>query len=190
MVFFIQKESILGRFIHCNHFSKLFMQLVFSLAVVWFFCHTSMFFKMKFIGSIVELPYISCKNLANVVHSRRYLQESCKNLTFQTNLSDSGTSDISCKFRRFWQDSCRSRRFLQDSCRSRHLVITLFWYNASSDKKCTAMVELMTLYSSVFQTWAKIISVPEKLSVSTLNIVEKLLPFDWSIKITVRITLI
>ena len=38
----------------------------------------------------VELPYISCKNLAEVVHIRHYLQESCKNLTFQTNLSDSG----------------------------------------------------------------------------------------------------
>ena len=63
----------------------------------------------------VELPYISCKNLAEVVHIRHYLQESCKNLGFQTNLSDSCRSDISCRFRRFLQDSCRSRHFLQDS---------------------------------------------------------------------------
>ena len=63
----------------------------------------------------VELPYISCKNLAEVVHFRHYLQESCKNLGFQTNLSDSCRSDISCRFRHFLQDSCRSRHFLQDS---------------------------------------------------------------------------
>ena len=30
-----------------------------------------------------------------MVHIRHYLQESCKNLRFQTNLSDSGRSDIS-----------------------------------------------------------------------------------------------
>ena len=72
-------------------------------------------FVLPGIVSPVELPYISCKNLAEVVHFRHYLQESCKNLGFQTNLSDSCRSDISCRLRRFLQDSCRSRHFLQDS---------------------------------------------------------------------------
>ena len=67
------------------------------------------------VSAAVELPYISCKNLAEVVRFRHYLQESCKNLGFQTNLSDSCRSDISCRFRPFLQDSCRSRHFLQDS---------------------------------------------------------------------------
>ena len=70
-------------------------------------------FKVNF--TPVELPYISCKNLAEVVHIRHYLQESCKYLTFQTNLSDSGRSDISSRCRRFLLDSCRSRHFWQDS---------------------------------------------------------------------------
>ena len=65
--------------------------------------------------TLVELPYISCKNLTEVVHIRHYLQVSCKNLRFQTKLSDSGRSDISWRVRRFLQDSCRSRHFLQDS---------------------------------------------------------------------------
>ena len=69
----------------------------------------------QFVPSPVKLPYISSKNLAKVVHITHYLQESCKNLRFQTNLSDSGRSDISCRFRRFLQGSCRSRLFLQDS---------------------------------------------------------------------------
>ena len=56
-----------------------------------------------------------CKNLAEVEQIIRYLQESSKYLTFQTNLSDSGRSDISYRLRRFLQDSYRSRRFLQDS---------------------------------------------------------------------------
>ena len=34
--------------------------------------------------ALVELPYISFKNLAEVEHIRHYLQESCKYLTFQT----------------------------------------------------------------------------------------------------------
>ena len=50
--------------------------------------------------TLVELQYISCKNLAEVVHIRHYLRESCKNLRFETNLSDSGRSDFSCRFRR------------------------------------------------------------------------------------------
>ena len=63
----------------------------------------------------VELPNIYCKNLAEVVYIRHYLKDSCKNLRFQTNLSDSGRSDISCRVRCFLQDSCRSRHFLQNS---------------------------------------------------------------------------
>ena len=54
----------------------------------------------------VEMPpYVSCKNLAEVERIRHYLQESCKFLTFQTNLSDSVRSDIFGRFRRFLQDS-------------------------------------------------------------------------------------
>ena len=72
--------------------------------------------KLDVVGpSPVELPYISCKNLAEVVHIKHYLQKSCKNHRFQSNLSDSGISDISCRVRRFLQDSCRSRHSLQDS---------------------------------------------------------------------------
>ena len=79
------------------------------------FIKGNLFFQLFLKSTPVELPYISCKNLAEVVHFRHYLQESCKNLGFQTNLSDSCRSDISCRFRPFLQDSCRSRHFLQDS---------------------------------------------------------------------------
>ena len=53
---------------------------------------------------IVELPYISCKNPAEVEHIRHYLQESSKYLTFQTNQSNSVRSDISCRIKRFLKD--------------------------------------------------------------------------------------
>ena len=39
------------------------------------------------IASPVELLYISCKNLAELVHIRHYLQKSCNYLKFQTNLT-------------------------------------------------------------------------------------------------------
>ena len=54
---------------------------------------------------LVELPHISCKNLAEEEHIRHYLQESYKYLTLQANLFDSDRSDISRKLRRFLQDS-------------------------------------------------------------------------------------
>ena len=41
-------------------------------------------YDIKGFTSPVELPYISCKNLAEVEHIRHYLQESCKYLTFNT----------------------------------------------------------------------------------------------------------
>ena len=89
----------------------------------------------------VELPYISCKNLAEVVHIRHYLQESCKNLGFQTNLSDSCRSDISCRFRRFLQDSCRSRHFLQDSWTDlARQCLKLERYSARKCLECTGNV--------------------------------------------------
>ena len=82
----------------------------------------------------ISLPYISCKNLARI--------------TFQTNLSDSGRSDISCRFRRFLQDTCKnnalsskilevkSDRFLQkmygSSTRAIHLIRKLEGFTSRS----------------------------------------------------------
>ena len=60
---------------------------------------------IEIINTQVELPYISCKKLAQVVHILHYLQESSKNLRFQTNLSDTGRPDISCRSRLLLQDS-------------------------------------------------------------------------------------
>ena len=92
----------------------------------------------------VELPYISCKNLGEVVHIRHYLQESCKNLGFQTNLSDSCRSDISCRFRRSLQDSCRSRLFLQDSWTDLpRQCLKLERYSARKCLECTENVEIV-----------------------------------------------
>ena len=53
----------------------------------------------------IELPYISCKNLALVIYIRHYLQESCKYLTFQTKpVRFSFTEDIFYKFIHFLHD--------------------------------------------------------------------------------------
>ena len=92
----------------------------------------------------VKLPYISCKNLAEVVHIRYYLQESCKNLRFQTNLSDSGRSDISCRVRRFLQDCCRSRHFLQDSWTDlARQCLKIERYSVRKCLECTENVEIV-----------------------------------------------
>ena len=55
---------------------------------------------------------------------RHNLEESCKYLTFQTNLSNSVRSDIPCRFRRFLQDSCSSRLFLQEILQENILEFT------------------------------------------------------------------
>ena len=87
---------------------------------------------------------MSCKNLTKVVHIRHYLQESCKNLIFQSNLSDSGRSDISCIVRRFLQDSCRSRHFLQDSWTDlARQCLKLEKYSAGKSLECTENVEIV-----------------------------------------------
>ena len=84
---------------------------------------------MLILKVLVELPYISCKNLAEVVQIRHYLQESFKNLRCQTNLSDSGRSDISCRVIRFLQDFQQVKTFLARSCPN---LRGSWWRNYSS----------------------------------------------------------
>ena len=68
----------------------------------------------------------------------------CKNLRFQTNLTDSGRSDISGRVRRFLQDSCRSRHFLHDSWTDlARQSLKLERYSARKCLECTENVHIV-----------------------------------------------
>ena len=67
-------------------------------------------------NSLVELAYISCKNLAEAEHIRHYVQESCKYLAFETisYFQDQAfSSKLLPRFRHFLQDLTRSVIFFQ-----------------------------------------------------------------------------
>ena len=84
-----------------------------------------------------------------------FLQESCRSGTYQTlsarilqeswnsdKPADSRRSGISCRFRRFVQDSCRSRHFLQDSWTDlARQCLKLERYSARKCLECTGNVK-------------------------------------------------